>query len=117
MQQPGVAALDVGQHVLFVYTMTADEADTTNSTVATRIYTGTDCRNLGKQIYNGYLTLTKPLLAIGDALDPPEAMLCIPLQRTGAIPLRIFTRRTIENASGPNEINILLPEEIARTTR
>lgn len=117
MQQPGAAALDVGERVLFVYTMTADEADATNSTVATRIYTGTDCRNLGKQIYNGHLMLTKPLLTIGDALDSPQAMLRIPLQRAGTIPLRIFTRRTIENISGPNEINILLPEEFTRTTR
>ncbi|ALR11741.1 hypothetical protein MYCSP_10030 [Mycobacteroides saopaulense] len=114
MQQPGTAALDVGEHILFVYTMTADEADTTDSTVTIRIYAGNDHDNLGEQIYSGHLMLTRPQLAVGDALEPTETMLRIPLQCAGAIPLRIFTRTTIKNISGPNEINILLPQDIFR---
>ncbi|WP_157897257.1 hypothetical protein [Mycobacteroides franklinii] len=117
MQRPGTADLDIGEHVLFVYTMTADEADATDSTVTIRIYAGADNHTLGKRIYNGTITLTRPELAIGDALDPPEAMLRVPLQRAGMTNVQVFTRRTIENVSGPDEISLLLPEEAARIER
>lgn len=115
MQRPGTANLDVGEHVLFVYTMTADEADATNRTVTIRVYAGADHQTLGKRVYNGHLILTRPVLAIGDALDSAEAMLRVPLQHAGMTDVAVFTRRTIENISGPNEVNILLPDRVART--
>ncbi|QCH24414.1 hypothetical protein DSM43276_02677 [Mycobacteroides salmoniphilum] len=115
LESPATASRDVtpvdgGEHVLFIYTMTADDADYVGAEVKIKVLTGENEADLGDRIYDSTLTLTQPVLAIGGILDDPEDMHRVPLNRAGVLPLKIFTRTTIDDISGPNEINILLPE-------
>ncbi|MBA0049309.1 hypothetical protein [Mycobacterium sp. NPDC050853] len=115
LESPATASSDVtpidgGEHVLFIYTMTADDADYVEADVKIQVLCGENEADLGDRIYDGTLTLTQPILAIGGVLDDPEDMHCVPLSQAGVQRLRIFTRTTIDDISGPNEINILLPD-------
>lgn len=110
MSGPSVTPIEAGEHVLFIYTMTADDADYVDAEVKITVLAGESEADLGERIYDSTLTLTQPVLAIGGILDDPEDMHCVPLNRAGVLSLKIFTRTTLDDISGPNEINILLPE-------
>lgn len=105
-----VTPVEAGDHILFVYTMTHDESIELDALVKVRVYEGESDDELGERIFNGTIALTKPVLAIGEIMAAPEDMYQTPLANPGLQRLQIFARTTLDEISGPNEINILLPE-------
>lgn len=104
--------INIGKHILCIYTMSADDADYLNARVIVRVLHGRRRRGLGDEIYAGPITLTEPVLAIADVLDDPQQAIRLPLKEFGTIAVKIFTRTTIADISGPNQINILLEPEV-----
>ena len=117
------AAFDASDSSVSVYTMSADEAETIERDVVTRVYKGSDPDGLGELIFDQDVTFTQPFMGVGEVLHDESELTHIPLERTGPIRLQIFTANTIETVtypdhgdhpvSGPSEVNILIRYDLS----
>ena len=81
----------------------------TDGDVVIIVLAGTDDAGLGKLVFDGEISLTSPLLEVGNAVAATVAR--VDVGRTGYLPLRIYT----EPGESPARVTILLGPE-GRTT-
>ncbi len=99
--------------------MSDHECATAGRRVRVRVFAGSDTNELGTLAFDGLLTISSGVVAVGEAMNPGRHVL---VGSPALIRVRVFVTETIETirfepsdaeypVSGPSDITVLVPED------
>ncbi|MGJ6121435.1 hypothetical protein QN239_02485 [Mycolicibacterium sp. Y3] len=111
--------VDRPAHALWIRTMSDHECVTAGRRVRVQVSAGSVTDGLGTPAFDGELTISSGVLAVGDVMNPDRHVL---VGSPGALRVRVFVTETVDTirfdgsdaeypVSGPSDITVLVPDE------